>query len=143
MSLPESVTDLNLVESEIPPAVIELPQSEEAPEAKELFVSFARYNDGECELDGMDNKLARKAFQALRDVGVNIRTHDDFPLRLPKLEVKPVHPSGQYKKIYRSISDLPDTQISEIKFDKDKGRLFFFMVSQVFYLVAVRQSHYE
>ena len=127
----------------IPPNVAEVPQPEEAPEARPLLISFERYNSGECQLNGMDNKRARKALQIVRDVGVNIRTESDFKTLLPKLEVVSVNNSGDYRKLYKGLVDLPDVEIKEAKIDRDKGRLFFFLVNRIFHIVAIRDSHYE
>ena len=85
----------------------------------------------------------KKAFKVLRDIGVNFRTEADFATRLPKLEVIPIKPEGNYRKLYKGLADSPDIEIKEAKVDRDKGRLFFFMVDRVLYVVAVRESHYE
>src|ERR1035437_9973232 len=116
----------NLIAGPIPSTVAEIPQLEEAPEAKPFLISFQRYNSKECQLDGMDNKMARKALQVLRDIGVNIKTEDDFKVQLPKLEVVPIENSGHYRCLYKGLMDLPDAEIKEAKIDRDKGRLFFF-----------------
>ncbi len=130
-------------EGPIPLRATEVPQAEEAPETKPILISFERYNVGECQLDGMEGKMAKKAFRAVRDVGVNIRTEADFSRHLPKLEVGPVDNSGDYRKLYKGLSDLPDVEIKEAKFDRDKGRLFFFIVDRIFHIVAMCDSHYE
>ena len=132
-----------LPDDSIPARVAELPQPEEAPEAKPLLISFERYNSTECELDGMDNKRARKALQLVRDVGVNIKAEDDFKRLLPKLEVCSIANSGDYRGLYKGLADLPDAEIKEAKIDRDKGRLFFFVVGRVFHILAMRESHYE
>jgi hypothetical protein len=128
----------------IPEAVAERPQIEEAPETRPLLISFARYNEKECDLDkGIDSKRARKALQILRDVGVNIFNPIEFKNKLPKLQVVPINNSGDYRKLYSNLADLPDVEIQEAKIDRDKGRLFFFIVERIFHVVAVKDSHYE
>lgn len=136
-NLPEKILD-----SPIPPTATELPQPEEAPESKPILISFERYNDRECQLDGMDNKIARKALQVLRDIGVNIKTETDFKDHLPKLKVVPIENHGHYKGLYKGLIDLPDVEVKEAKIDRDKGRLFFFLIERIFHIVAIRGSHY-
>ncbi|MFH1170530.1 MAG: hypothetical protein V1704_03145 [Candidatus Vogelbacteria bacterium] len=127
----------------IPSTVTEITQLEEAPEAKPLLISFERYNSGECQLNGMEGKTARKAFQVVRDVGVNVKTEADFKKHLPRLEIVSIGNSGGYRKLYRGLIDLPDVEIKEAKINRDKGRLFFFLVDRIFHIVAIRNSHYE
>ena len=137
-NLPEKISG-----SPIPPTATELPQPEEAPESKPILISFERYNDRECQLNGMDNKIARKALQVLRDIGVNIKTETDFKDHLPRLKVVPIENSGHYRGLYKGLMDLPDVEIEEAKIDRDKGRLFFFLIERIFHVVAIRESHYE
>ena len=141
------IPDLNTpssVPEVIPEIVAERPQAEEAPETRPLLISFARYNNKECDLDkGIDSKRARKALQILRDVGVNIFNISDFKNKLPKLQVMSINNSGDYRKLYSNLADLPDIEIQEAKIDRDKGRLFFFIVERIFHVVAVKDSHYE
>lgn len=137
-NVPEKIPD-----SPIPITATELPQLDEAPESKPVLISFERYNNKECELDGMDNKMARKAFQTLRDIGVNVRTEADFKDHLPRLQVIPIENGGHYRGLYKGLMDLPDVEVKEAKIDRDKGRMFFFLVERIFHVVAVRESHYE
>lgn len=137
-NIPEKIPD-----SPIPITATELPQPDEAPESKPVLISFERYNSKECELDGMDNKMARKAFQTLRDIGVNVRTEADFKDHLPKLQIIPIENSGHYRGLYKGLMDLPDVEIKEAKIDRDKGRMFFFLVERIFHVIAVRENHYE
>ena len=90
----------------------------------------------------MDNKIARKALQVLRDIGVNIKTETDFKDHLPKLKVVPIENNGHYKGLYKGLIDLPDVEVKEAKIDRDKGRLFFFLIERIFHVVAIRESHY-
>src|SRR3989344_7132720 len=99
----------------IPKTAAEIPQTAEAPEVKPVLISFERYNSGECQLDGMESKMAKKALRVVRDVGVNIKTESDFQKHLPKLEVVPIDNNGNYRKLYRGLADLPDVEIKEVK----------------------------
>jgi|SRR3989344_1783425 len=127
----------------IPKTAAEIPQTAEVPEAKPVLISFERYNDDECQLDGMEGKMAKKALRVIRDVGVNIKTENDFQKHLPKLEVVPIGDNGNYRRLYKGLADLPDVEIKEVKIDRDNGRLFFFLIDRIFHIIAIRGSHYE
>src|SRR3989344_2311240 len=92
----------------IPETAAEIPQPAEAPEAKPVLISFERYNHIECQLDGMEGKIAKKALRVIRDIGVNIKTESDFRKHLPKLEVVLIGNNGNYRKLYKGLADLPD-----------------------------------
>jgi|SRR3989344_360258 len=131
------------VQSPIPITATEIPQTAEAPEVQPVFISFQRYNSTECELNGMDNKRARKALQIVRDVGVTVKTEADFHKHLPNLKIVSIQNNGAYRKLYKGLADMPDAEIKEAKIDRDKGRLFFFMVDRIFHIIAIKDSHYE
>ena len=141
MIIPKPKDELSV--NPIPETATEIPQTAEAPEAKPVLISFERYNRDECQLDGMGGKIAKKALRVVRDVGVNIKTESDFQKHLPKLEVVPIGNNGDYRKLYKGLADLPDVEIKEIKVDRDKGRLFFFLIDRIFHIIAIRGSHYE
>ncbi|MDO8571601.1 MAG: hypothetical protein Q7R79_02895 [bacterium] len=132
-----------LKDTVLPEAVAERPQSEEAPEVVPFLISFARYNKKECDIDGMDHKRAKKTLKTLRDIGVEIYSEEDFIAKLPKLKVSAIEPSGEYRRLYTGLTDFPDAEIREAKVDLDKCRLFFFIVNRLFYVVAVKDSHYN
>jgi len=123
--------------------IVERPQSEEAPETEPLLVSLARYNRKECQIDGMNPKIAKKALKAIRDIGVNIKTESDFSTKLPKLRVEPVDNDGDYRALYRGLTDVPDAVVQEVKLDLENARLFFHMVGNIFHIIAIRESHYD
>lgn len=144
MLISDIVTD-TLPDTAIPSIAAVLPQTEEAPEIQPLLMSFENYSGKECHIDSMDNKRARKALQVLRDMGVNIHSDLQFAQKLPKLEVKPIRDEGAYRALYKSIRHVtsPEVQLQEAKADADKCRIFFFIIKNVMYLVAISDSHIE
>lgn len=91
----------------------------------------------------MDPKVARKALKVVRDIGINVRQEADFKAQLPKLTIKPVDDSGDYRALFRGLRDLPDVEMREVKVDSDSGRLFFFVINKILHVVAIRGSHYD
>lgn len=132
-----------LPEGPIPEIAAEISQTAEEPEAKPILISFERYNSKECQLDGMNGKMAKKALRIVRDVGVKIKTENDFKKHLSKLNVVSIGNKGNYRNLYRGLADLPDVEVKEAKIDMDKGRLFFFMIDRIFHIIAMKNSHYD
>lgn len=127
----------------IPEEVAERPQEEEAPELVPFYISFAKYNKKECQMDGLNKKRAKKALVALRDIGINLFVFDEFMAKLPKLELKYISNAGDYRKLYKGLGDIPDIEVYEIKIRNEDIRIFFFVIKKVFYIVAIRESHYD
>lgn len=121
----------------------ERPQAEEAPETEPLLISFARYNAHECEIDALETRSAKRALRTIRDIGVSIRNQADFASQMPLLEVAPIIDDGEYRALYRPLRDMPDVQVHEAKIERNAVRLFFYMVENIFYLLAIRQVHYR
>lgn len=137
MSIPEEASKLPKKDSLIPEDSAELPQLEDDPESSPFLISFAKYNEKECGIDNMDKKRARKALKLIRKVGLNIYSETD----LKDFELKSISPSGDYKKLYKG---LPwDIEIKEIFIDSDKGRIFFFTLQRIFYLISITDCHYN
>lgn len=140
---------MTIPDSKLPYSRPDIPENvgiikeEGSPEMTPFLLSFARYNEKECNVNAMDAKCARKALKTIKDIGIHIRSFSDFNAKLPKLEVLPIRQEGDYRKLYRGLSDLPDVEIKEAKVDSDKGRLFFFELNKIFYIVAVTDIHYE
>ncbi len=121
----------------LPGDVAEIPQKVEAPELEPFLISFANYSKCECGIDNIDQKRARKALKLLRDVGVGIRSEADFE----GFKIKPISAKGDYKKLYKG---LPwDIEIKELFIDSDKGRIFYFTVQRILYLVSITDAHYN
>jgi len=130
----------------IPEKVAERPQEEEAPEATPFFISFVKYNEKECQVNGLEKGLAKKALVAFKDIGLALNVFDsfsNFKHQVSKLSFEHVVDGGEYKKIYKGVRDIPDVEIYEGKIEKKRGRLFFFILEKVFYLIAIRDSHYD
>ncbi|MFA5932008.1 MAG: hypothetical protein WC793_01360 [Candidatus Paceibacterota bacterium] len=137
MSIPEEASKLAVSDSLIPENITQLPQREDDPESSPFMISLARYNEKECGIDNIDKKRAVKALKLIREIGVNTYSESD----LRSLKLKPVYPNGDYKKLYKG---LPlDIEIKELFIDSDKGRIFFFTLQKIFYLISITDSHYN
>lgn len=126
--------------SELPHAVAEMPQEQEAPEASFYVISFAKYNEKMCEITLLDSNKARRAIEIFKRIGTKICCEADF--QRFSVERIPVRREGEYKKLYRGLSE--DIDLKEIKLQQD-ARIFYFDLEpeRTFYVVAVTQNHLD
>lgn len=131
----------------VPNTAAERPQTEESPEVLPYRISFARYNQGECQMDGMNPKNAKVALTTLRDVGIHFTSEENYSANAGKAEIKRIVCDGDYRGLFRGLGE--DAEIKEIKCTHpSKGidvRLFYFSLerNKTFYLIATRETHYD
>lgn len=138
--IPEQVLKPTQETQEIPISVVEMPQEAEAPEANPYLISFAKYNEGMCEIGHLDSNKARKAIETFKAVGTKVKSQADFQRH--KIDQIPVRREGDYKKLFRNLAD--DIDLKEIKLQQD-ARIFYFDIEpeRTFYVVAITQNHLE
>ena len=138
--IPKSATEPSGEINKLSQVAQELPRDTEAPEAIPYVISFVKYNEGMCEIADLDSNKARKAIQTFKLIGTKIRSEADFSKN--HLDRIPVYCEGEYKKLYRGLSD--DIELKEIKLQQT-ARIFYFDIEpeRTFYVVAITQSHLE
>lgn len=159
MSIPDPF--LPKPEGEIPEAAAKIPEKIE-PETSPVQISFSRYNTSECEIEqGQMSPYAMNALRAIKNIGTHVRTLNDFTSTYFESSAERVINAGEYKKLFSGLDD-PEIDMREVKISgkvpirsfyrtksKEKmervttGRLFFYVVSQTLYMVAIRANHYE
>lgn len=127
-----------------PVTSVQVKSSSVEPEAVPYSISFARYNKGECQIDGMSKDNAQATLKVLRDVGVYFTNDDSFQKSRADTEVKFVIDDGEYTDLFKGCRE---EEIREIKLAKpDKSidvRVFFFTIERMFYVIAARATHYD
>ncbi len=127
-----------------PVTSVQVESSSIEPEAVPYSISFARYNKGECQIDGMSKDNAQATLKVLRDVGVYFTNDDSFQRNRVDTEIKFVIDDGEYADLFRGCRE---EEIREIKLAKpDKSidvRVFFFTIERMFYIIAARSTHYD
>lgn len=138
--IPKEVLEQIEDKGEIPQAVAELPQEEEAPEVIPYMISFAKYNEKMCEIEYLNSNKAKKAIETLKIIGTKVRSEADFQKHF--VDRLPVNPVGEYKKLFNGIED--GIELKEIKLQQD-ARIFYFDIEpdRIFYVVAITQNHLE
>ena len=108
-------------------------------ETETFIVSFKHYNDNECQIKELKQSPARKALNSLKTIGRLSNVGQFFP---KNIQISPVSNAGNYRKLFKTIPDEQDIDMFEYIIGKIE-RIFFFIVSRTFYLVTIRNSHYE
>lgn len=121
-------------QGKIPSSVTEI-YDQRDPETQLYRISFKYYNDDECQISILEKNNARRMLLDLRLVGkcTSLRNlHDN------NIGVIPISNSGAYKSLFNRLS--PDVEIKE-HIIQATARMFYFVESSIFNIVAVRNSH--
>lgn len=138
MSIPET-KDIEK-EGIIPPEASEL-KTDEEPEIKPFLISYSKYNNKLCEIDGsLVKNCQKKALLDLKKIGKDIMDFGDF--RKNGIDTIPVEYKGEYKKLFNGLYE--DVEIFEHKL-QNTARIFYFInnVRRIFYIIAITQAHFE
>lgn len=126
-------------EGEIPQAAAEIPESLEAPEAQIFSISFRFYRTDLCCIDSFDPKIGRKSLRAIKDLGLmESGSTEEVRNNLETLKIKPVSDDNSYQEYYNKLRNIPDLEIYEAITERDTGRMYFFIINTLIYLVAIR-----
>ncbi|AKM84482.1 MAG: hypothetical protein VE98_C0001G0023 [candidate division Kazan bacterium GW2011_GWA1_50_15] len=125
---------------EITQSVAELPEESEAPEASPYLISFAKYNERECQIADLQGNMGKKALLILKAIGTKIKCIADFATH--NVERRPIRREGDYLKLYRGLSDDIDLHEANLQ---STGRIFYFDVEpdRLLYVVAITNRHFE
>ncbi|MBD3330641.1 hypothetical protein GF354_03885 [Candidatus Peregrinibacteria bacterium] len=108
-------------------------------ETKQFLISFKHYNHKECEIKQLKQSPAKKALVVLKQVG-SLTNLSEF--RPKNIKTSLIKATGEYKKLFKTLPKSPDIDLLEFDIGSAE-RLFFFIVSQIFYLVAIKSTHLE
>lgn len=144
----------------IPNILGAMPVGVEAPESESYSISFKRYKESECELSGgAIIPYALDALKAIKSLGMHAPRPGGEGGKSYGAATEQVHNANEYTKLFRGLDDL-EIDMREVKLEgKEKrmdyrrdrevtetvrlGRLFFYEVKNVIYVIAIRATHYE
>lgn len=104
---------------------------------KKYLISFAHYNETICELKELEKNRSQECIRVLKRISKATLGN----LREQNVDHLPIANSGEYKKLHYRLPS-PDTEIFEHKLQAD-SRIFYFTISNRFYVVAIKNSHFE
>lgn len=116
-------------------------KTDEEPEIKPFLISYLKYNNKLCEIDGsLIKNCQKKALMDLKIIGKDVVDFSDF--QKYGIDAIPIEYKGEYKKIFNGLHE--DVEIFEHKL-QSTARIFYFInnVKRIFYIIAITQSHFE
>ena len=139
--MPEKLDDLLLSEPEQGKLCddVKEPPDKRDLEGEKVYICFYYYKDKECQIKELDASPAKKALQRIRDIG-KLKALDFGSFNKGNLHIKKIERVGNYRKLYY---ELPaEEELYEIDIS-NSGRIFFFMVQNVCYIVVIKNKHVE
>jgi hypothetical protein len=113
-------------------------REEDIPEGKFFNISYKHYNKKICGINELESGSYKSFTKYLRKIGGNASIID---LREElKTNLKQINRSGEYGKLFSKLSD--DIEVFEIILTSS-NRLFFYIVENNFYIIALRAKHFE
>ena len=138
--IPKLATEPSDEQNKLSQIAQELPQETEAPEAIPYVISFARYKNKLCEIDGLGKNKGNMALSILKEIGTKVFSRADFQWH--NIKTDGITNNSEYKKLYNGLA--PDIEVREL-FLQGTGRIFYFDIEpeRILYIVAIRENHLE
>lgn len=113
--------------------------SKDIPESsdKKVVFTFIQYNHSQCEIADFQKKEPKKLTQKLGEVNKIIAKQLLFS-KGAGISCKPVSKSGQYECLFESLP--PDVNLLEINYT-DTGRIFGYLIDNVFNIIVIKRKH--
>ena len=106
-------------------------------ENQNIVFTFLQYKHSQCEISDLQRNEAKRLTERLKDVSKIIPKRLLFS-QSSGVDCKPVHKGGQYACLF---TDLPtDAQLLEIDYT-NTGRIFGYLVNNIFNIVVVKRKH--
>ena len=107
-------------------------------EDQKVVFSFKKYFCNQCELDKFIQSSDSKKIMTILQRASDVESKHLRYRKVSGIDVKPIYNSGNYKKLYDSLSE--DEEIVEIVMG-DTERIFGFMVRNVFNVLLFKKKH--
>ena len=106
-------------------------------ENRMVVFSFEPYNSNQCRIGSIDKKEAKKLTRELKVISRTLAKHFRHQ-STSGIACKRIHNSGNYSVLFDGVPE--DTEMLEIDYS-GPGRIFGFMVNNVFNIVAIGKEH--
>lgn len=109
-------------------------------DGKEIVFSFAPYNQNQCRIHAIQKPEAKKLTKELKTISKTLLKHfRNQGSGASNIACKAVHNSGNYSVLFDSLP--PDTdELLEIDYS-GSGRIFGFLIDNIFSIVAIGKEH--
>lgn len=123
------------------------------PEIRPFDISFSDYKEEKCTLQNINPKSAQATIKIIKDIGIDFKGSSTFQSKYggARLSIKPVVNSAPYDGFYKKLPSeiIYNQEVKEIVFVDDrknkeaKVRIFFYVVSKIFYILAIQADSHE
>jgi hypothetical protein len=125
------------IEQEKIPATIAVSEDIKEYDNHKVALSFETYNQGCCEISKIEKQDAKKLTSELRKMTSTQRKH--FLSQCTSgIACKPIKESGNYAPLFTGLQR--DVELLEIDYTAT-GRIFGFLVKNIFNVVAIKVKH--
>ncbi len=134
MTLKNEVAKLN---TGVIPAQAAISPSVRDFERQKVVISFEAYKQSHCRLHKLDKPEAKHLTSELRKMTSTVEQHFRHQ-HMSRIACKQVHKGGEYSPLF---TDLPeDAELLEVDYT-GPGRIFGFLVENVFNVVTIAKEH--
>lgn len=106
-------------------------------ENKSVVFSFEIYNNNQCQIADLDKKEAKKLTGELKKMSTTLTKHFRHQTK-SGIACKQIHCSGSYEILFEDIPE--DAEMLEVDYS-GAGRIFGFIVNNIFNIVAINKKH--
>jgi len=106
-------------------------------ENQKIVFTFLQYKHNQCEITDLEKTEAKRLTEELKKVNKTITKNLLFP-QTSGIGCKPVYKSGHYATLFNELPD--DAQLLEIDYTKT-GRIFGYLVKNIFNIVVIKRRH--
>src|SRR3989344_4428507 len=99
--IPKLATEPSDEQNKLSQIAQELPQEIEAPEAIPYAISFVKYKNKLCEIDGLGKNKGNRALSILKEIGMKVFSRADFQKH--NIRTDGIADAGEYKKLYNGL----------------------------------------
>lgn len=134
--LPSEIANLGAEQDKFSPEVA-VSDSITDYENQMVVFSFETYNNNQCEIASIDKKEAKKLTKELKKISTTLTKHLRHQ-QTSGIACKLISNSGNYSVLFTDVPE--DTDLLEVDYS-GKGRVFGYMVNNVFSIVAISKQH--
>ncbi len=134
--LSSDVAELTTGQEKISP-IVAISDALKDYENKRVVFSFEIYNCNQCEIAKLDKTEAKKLTKELKKISSTLTKHFRHQ-DTSCIACKPIHNSGSYSVLFDGIPE--DTDMLEVDYS-GAGRVFGYIVNNIFNIVAIGKKH--
>lgn len=134
--IPSNVANLATERSDIS-ATVAVSDALKDYENQRVVFSFDVYNNNQCRIGSIDKTEAKKLSKELKKISSTLTKHFRHQ-QTSGIACKPIYNSGNYSVLFTDVPE--DIELLEVDYS-GAGRVFGYMVNNIFSIVAIGKEH--